>query len=86
MPRLHSLSPSFLTFHADALSAYDYIASLPGRALNWEFIRRNPDYWRDWRINRAGRAMPVQLRTGTALIRIRRRFRLAEIWNLHFFR
>jgi len=86
MPRLQSLPPSFLTLPTDALSAYDYISGLPGRALNWEFIRRNPDYRRDWRINRAGRAKPVQLRTGTVLIRIRRRFRLAETWGLHFFR
>lgn len=68
------------------LDDYDHIRLLPRSRLAWEYLRRNPDYRRDWRIWAAGRPRAVRLTTGTSLIRARRRFRRAEGWGLLFFR
>ncbi|PHZ86729.1 transcriptional regulator domain-containing protein [Paremcibacter congregatus] len=79
-------SKLYLPSLPNALSSYDYVASLSGSALAWEYLRRHPDYCRDWRISRAGRLKPLRLTSGTKLIRIRRQFLRALKWGLYFFR
>src|SRR3546814_11104944 len=32
-----------------ATAAYLYVLHLDGPALAWEYLRRHPDYYRDWR-------------------------------------
>lgn len=66
--------------------AYDHVRFLTRSRLAWEYLRRNEDYRRDWRISAAGRPRPIALTTGTTLIRLRRRFLRAEAWGLCSFR
>ncbi len=69
-----------------ALSDYDFVRDLNRTDLAWEYLRRNPDYQRDWRLSLAGVVMPVTLKDGTHLYRPRRRFPQAEVWGLMSFR
>ena len=55
---------------------------LPSAGWAWECLRRNPDYVRDFRRNRAGLDRPIVLKSATRLIRQRRRFPDAEKWGL----
>ncbi|WP_315833500.1 DUF2285 domain-containing protein [Bradyrhizobium prioriisuperbiae] len=51
----------------------------------WEFLRRHPDYRRDWRAA-VPRSLPiVHLDDGTQLLRLRRRYPAAERWGLYAF-
>jgi hypothetical protein len=51
----------------------------------WEFLRRHPDYRRDWR-GAVPRSLPVvRLDDGTELLRLRRRYPAAERWGLYAF-
>lgn len=83
-----------MTAHAQAetgeapgdLSAYDYVRLLPRSRIAWEYLRRNPDYIRDWRLSAPGRPIPVRLINGVTLLRLRRRFSRAESWGLCSFR
>lgn len=68
------------------LRAYDYVRLLTRSRIAWEYLRRNPDYRRDWRLSAPGRAIPVRLTNDTTLLRLRRRFRRAEVWGLCSFR
>mgnify|MGYP005848544809 CR=1 FL=1 len=68
------------------LRDYDYVRLLTRSRVAWEYLRRNPDYGRDWRISRPGRPRPLRLRGDTVLLRARRRFRRAEAWGLYSFR
>lgn len=44
------IDPDPSTWHASA--AYLYVLHLDGPALAWEYLRRHPDYRRDWRRHR----------------------------------
>lgn len=55
---------------------------LPYAAWAWEYLRRNPEYRRAYRLSRPGRQRPIQLHTGAVLIRERRRWPDAEKWGL----
>lgn len=69
-----------------AIADYDFVANLHKADLAWEYLRRNPAYQRDWRMNAPGRCNPVRLTDGTRLYRPRRRFKSAEEWGLIIFR
>lgn len=58
------------------------VRKMPNAAWAWEFLRRNPDYARDYRA--AGR-LPrgfLTLRSGARFYRPRRRYRTIEEWGL----
>lgn len=71
---------------APRLSDYDYVRMLTRSRVAWEYLRRNPDYRRDWRASKPGRPRPIRLRNDTVLLRARRRFLRAEAWGLYTFR
>lgn len=73
-------------FGAPSLRDYDYVRLLTRSRIAWEYLRRNLDYRRDWRISAPGRAIPVLLANDTTLLRVRRRFLRAETWGLFSFR
>lgn len=51
----------------------------------WEFLRRNPDYHRDW-LGAVPRVLPIlTLHDGTRFLRLRRRYPRAEAWGLFAF-
>ena len=51
MQRLrHYVGPSW----PPDIGAYDYALTLCASELAWEFLRRNPDYQRDYRLSRRG--------------------------------
>ncbi|MPZ41506.1 MAG: DUF2285 domain-containing protein [Rhizobiales bacterium] len=49
----------------------------------WEFLRRNPHYAAAWRASAPRRLPIVTLADGTLLLRLRRRYPLAEHWGLY---
>ena len=67
-------------------SDYNYIRLLTRSQMAWEYLRRNPDYRRDWRFSAPGRPSPIHLNDGTIMLRLRRRFARAEAWGLCLFR
>jgi len=67
------------------LCDYAYTRELSVAGWAWEFLRRNVDYQRDVRINRAGHPNAIQHISGAMLFRLRRRFVSAEHWGLSFF-
>lgn len=71
---------------AARLSDYDHVRILTRSRVAWEYLRRNPDYRRDWRVSAPGRPRPISLNDGTVLLRVRRRFLRAEAWGLCTFR
>ena len=73
-------------FSATQLADYDHVRHLTRSRVAWEYLRRNPDYGRDWRASAAGRPRPVSLIDGTTLLRTRRRSLRAEAWGLFSFR
>lgn len=64
------------------LAEYDYVRTLPNTAWAWEFLRRNPDYQRAYRLNAGRCGYFYQHRSGITLCRLRRRCRKAEAWGL----
>ena len=40
-------------------SDYNYIRLLTRSQMAWEYLRRNPDYRRDWRFSAPGRPSPI---------------------------
>ncbi len=58
------------------------IASLNDADWAWEFLRRNPDYKRDYRISRARLLRTIKHTSGSSFIRIRRRCPYAKKWVL----
>lgn len=67
------------------VTAYDYVLTLCWSDLAWEFLRRNPAYQRDYRLNRKGRMPPRLLKSGVPLICIRRHTPRAHQWDLSTF-
>ncbi|WP_375207679.1 transcriptional regulator domain-containing protein [Hyphococcus sp.] len=68
------------------LGDYDYVRLLTRSRMAWEYLRRNPDYIRDWRLSAPGRPVPIRLVNGATLLRLRRHFRRAQSWGLCSFR
>jgi hypothetical protein len=67
------------------LEDYAYTRDLDLTGWAWEFLRRNADYQRDYRLNRAGCPLAVKHVSGATLYRLRRRFLAAEDWGLEMF-
>src|SRR5262245_60151269 len=61
---------------------YGYVLNLCRSDLAWEFLRRNPDYQRDYRLFRRGAERPRRLGSGQYLTRLRRRSPRCERWGL----
>jgi len=78
----HSPSKSVVSH----LSDYDYVRFLTRSRVAWEYLRRNPEFRRDWRISAPGRPPAIHLTDGTVLLRARRCFLRAEAWGLCTFR
>jgi hypothetical protein len=68
-----------------SLDDYAYTRGLDHTGWAWEFLRRNEDYQRDFRINRAGHPVPIKHASGALVLRLRRRVLAAEEWGLHCF-
>lgn len=64
---------------------YAYVRELDSTGWAWEFLRRNENYRRDFRMNRAGHPVAIQHVSGATLYRPRRRFLAAEEWGLELF-
>lgn len=71
---------------APVLDDYAYIRFLTRSRLAWEYLRRNSDYRRDWRIAAPGQPFYIRMSDDTVLLRARRRFLRAEAWGLCTFR
>lgn len=82
MPAIESTA----AFAAPGLTVYDFVRLLTRSRVAWEYLRRNPDYRRDWRASAPGRATPLPLTDNITLLRLRRRFARAESWGLCSFR
>jgi hypothetical protein len=67
------------------LDDYAYTRLLDHTGWAWEFLRRNEDYQRDFRINRAGHPVLIKHASGAVVLRLRRRVLAAERWGLHCF-
>jgi hypothetical protein len=65
---------------------YDYLRIVGDADWAWEFLRRNPTYQRDHRLNRLASEQPIRHARGLLLTRTRRRCRRAEAWDLYSFR
>lgn len=68
-----------------SVEQYRYLLGLAPCGLAWEFLRRNPDYQRDWRLSSPGQVTRLSFNNGWQAIRLRRRYRQAEGWGLKFF-
>ena len=68
-----------------SLQDYAFTRALSSAGWAWEFLRRNTDYQRDVRMNRAGDPTAISHVSGSTLYRLRRRFVAAERWGLSFF-
>jgi len=58
------------------------LASLNDADWAWEFLRRNPDYKRDYRLSRIYHLNFTNHPSGTAFLRIRRQCPFAVKWGL----
>jgi len=67
------------------VSDYDWLRSIGDAEWAWEFLRRNPAYQRDQRLNRVIFERPIRHTRGLRLTRTRRRCRRAEAWDLYAF-
>jgi len=61
---------------------YAYVLDLCRSDLAWEFLRRNADYQRDYRLSRRGAERPRRLAGGQYLLRLRRRSPRCHRWGL----
>src|SRR5215813_14790361 len=68
-----------------SISAYDYTLALSPSDLAWEFLRRNTQYQRAYRLSRRGSKRPRRLRSGHLFVRIRRRTAPSIAWGLNSF-
>lgn len=78
----HTIAPDW----PPPIGAYDYVLTLSGPELAWEFLRRNPDYQREAWQHRADQIKPRLLPSGQLLWRIRAPQRKAQRWGLCPFR
>jgi hypothetical protein len=70
---------------SSATAGNDSVATFDPSDWAWEFLRRNPDYRRDWQASVPRRLSYVTLKDGTRLLRLRRRYPRAERWGLYAF-
>ena len=68
-----------------SISAYDYTLALSPSDLAWEFLRRNTEYQRAYRLSRRGSGRPGRLRSGHLFTRVRRHTVRSIAWGLHPF-
>ena len=68
-----------------SLCDYAYTRELSAAGWAWEYLRRNANYQRDVRLNKAGHSTAIQHISGATIFRLRRRFVAAEVWGLSFF-
>jgi hypothetical protein len=80
MPRL-SVGPRW----PPSITAYDYALALSPSDLAWEFLRRNAQYQRAYRLSRRGSVRPGRLSSGLLFVRIRRRTLRSIAWGLNTF-
>ena len=66
-------------------AAYEYALHLCPSDLAWEFLRRNPDYQRDYRIARRGQQRPRRLKCGSLLSRLHRGPKHSGKWGIYPF-
>lgn len=67
------------------LSDYDDVLTLTRSGIAWEYLRRHPDYRRDWRASAREVERQIRLSDGTIVIRVSRRSKRAEAWGLYTF-
>ncbi len=65
-----------------SITAYDYALTLAPSDLAWEFLRRNAQYQRAFRLSRRGPERPGRLRSGPLLVRVRRHTSGSIAWGL----
>lgn len=68
------------------LRDYAFLRHLTRARLAWEYLRRNLDYRRDWRVYGRGGPSPTYLKGGTKVLRQRRGAPRARAWGLYSFR
>jgi hypothetical protein len=68
-----------------SIAAYDYALALSPSDLAWEFLRRNAQYQRAYRLSRRGSEGPRRLRSGHLCTRIRRHTSGSVAWGLTTF-
>src|SRR5262245_55576585 len=68
-----------------SITAYDYALSLAPSDLAWEFLRRNAQYQRAYRLSRRGSPEPGRPSSRCQLIRVRRHTSGSIAWGLHTF-
>jgi hypothetical protein len=67
------------------ITAYEYTLALSPSDLAWEFLRRNAQYQRAYRLSRRGSERSGRLSSGLLFIRIRRRTLRSIAWGLNTF-
>jgi hypothetical protein len=67
------------------ITAYDYVLALSPSDLAWEFLRRNAQYQRAYRLSRRGLHRPGRLSSGHLFTRVRRHTLGSIAWGLHPF-
>ena len=82
------MAKSFSPFSSGAprLSDYQHVRFLTRSRIAWEYLKRHPDYRRDWHISASKQPRPTRMTDGTVVLRARRRFMRAEAWGLYTFR
>jgi hypothetical protein len=65
-----------------SLDDYAHTAGLDRPGWAWEFLRRNANFQRDVRVNRAGTPSAIPHASGATIYRLRRKFIAAEQWGL----
>ena len=68
-----------------SIAAYDYALALSPSDLAWEFLRRNAQYQRAYRLSRRRSERPGRLRSGHLFVRMRRRTVRSMAWGLSTF-
>ncbi|MHA1599424.1 MAG: transcriptional regulator domain-containing protein [Alphaproteobacteria bacterium] len=71
---------------APHLRDYIHVRLLTRSRVAWEYLRRNPDYQRDWRIFAPNHPRPTRMTDGTFVLQARQRVMRAEAWGLYSFR
>lgn len=71
---------------APQLIDYDFVRSLTRSRIAWEYLRRHPDYRRDWHKYAPERPRPTTLSDRTVLLQARQRSTRADAWGLCTFR
>src|SRR5262245_23300823 len=67
------------------ITAYDYVFALSPSDLAWEFLRRNAQYQRAYRLSRRGLRRSGRLSSGHLFTRVRRHTLGSIAWGLHPF-